>query len=137
MMHWNIHCKYLYIILKFHEFFLPIMYQFHEKKLCLLKYILFIFLPACNSIRHPDEANRTLLVGRLIISYNELTEKTNENQQKNNNEKKTHFFSYTIHSIFVDIFWKFLYHENFGKPNSVFKKYCLGFFIFANRWSIF
>ena len=67
------------------------MYQFHEKKLCLLKYIIFIFLPACNSIRHPDEANRTLLVGRLIISYNELTEKTNENQQKNNNEKKTHF----------------------------------------------
>ena len=73
--------------MRFHEFFLQIVYQFHEKK-----YILFIFLPACNSIRHPDEANRTLLVGRLIISYNELTEKTNEkNQQKNNNEKKRIF----------------------------------------------
>ena len=80
------------------------MYQFHEK------IILFIFLPACNSIRHPDEANHTLLVGRLIISYNELTEKTNEKKsaKKNNNEKKNRIFLVIQYTQF-----SWTYFENF------------------------
>jgi len=30
-----------------------------------------------------------------------------------------------------------LYHENFEKPNSVFKKYCLGFFLYLLTGKVF